>query len=234
MQITRLKFLTTVVAVAMVCTTTRMATGQQTDLAYGLAGEDLLVKPVSMNSSLARSEARLEALEATMAEEEEAAEPEWTEVGCIDQSIWKVSSNNPPGIEILAPATVPMEFAASELVHYLGQILGTPLSVKPSSTGKPRILIEKVTDNDLGDEGYEIRAEGKTARIRGGGDLGVLYGVYEFLRRYGGCRFSGLGPDGELVPGRKEIVATDLPLLRKPKLWYRGPQFTSRGPDGVL
>ncbi|MBI3945178.1 MAG: DUF4838 domain-containing protein, partial [Armatimonadetes bacterium] len=120
-------------------------------------------------------------------------------------------------------------FAASELARYLGQILGKPLSVGAAAAGAPRIVLEKVADKDLGDEGYEFAAEGNTLRLRAGGDLGAVFGVYEFLRRYGGCRFSGLGPDGELVPSRKSVTAEGLPLRRKPKLWYRGPQFSSRG-----
>ena len=114
-----------------------------------------------------------------------------------DRGTWTVSVSSPPGIEIVAPASAPMEFAASELARYLSQILGKPLSVKPTAAGEPRIVIQKVVDKDMDDEWYEILAEGNTLRIRGGGDLGIVYGVYEFLRRYGGCRFSGLGPDGE-------------------------------------
>ncbi|MBI3945614.1 MAG: DUF4838 domain-containing protein, partial [Armatimonadetes bacterium] len=72
---------------------------------------------------------------------------------------------------------------------------------------------------------------GNTLHLRAGGNPGAVFGVYEFLRRYGGCRFSGLGPDGELVPSRTSITAGGLPLRRKPKLWYRGPQLSTTGRD---
>ncbi len=134
---------------------------------------------------------------------------------------WSASRERPPAIEVVAPASAPMQFAASELARYLGRILDAPVAVgAPAAGNQPRIVIEKVADPaPLGDERYTILAEGATLHIRGGGDLGVVFGVYEFLRRYGGCRFSGLGPDGELVPRTERVTATGLPLSRKPLLW---------------
>ncbi len=143
---------------------------------------------------------------------------------------WTAASEAPPAIELVPPASAPMEFAAAELSRYLGRILDKPVSVGPASEGQTRIVIEKVPDpSPMGDESYEISADGSALRLRGGGDPGVVFGAYEFLRRYGGCRFSGLGPDGELVPRRSSVTAEGLPLTRKPTLWYRGPQLMSRG-----
>jgi len=162
-------------------------------------------------------------------------------VGCVGHTVdaasttWTASAERAPAIEVAPPVSTPMGFAAAELARYLGQILGKPVAVGPAGEGQPRIVVEKVPDSSpMGDESYEIAADGAALRLRGGGDLGVVFGAYEFLRRYGGCRFSGLGPDGELVPRRSSITAEGLPLRRKPKLWYRGPQMSSRPPGDRL
>ena len=117
---------------------------------------------------------------------------------------WTATKESLPFVQVEGEVTEPVEYAASELRRYLGRVLGAE---PPGSReeGSPRIVVLKEPDDDLGEEGYELSAEGDTLRIRGGGDAGVVYGVYEFLRRCGGCRFSGLGPDGEHVPRRERI-----------------------------
>lgn len=116
-----------------------------------------------------------------------------------------------------------VSFAAAEWRRYLGLILGADRSQIPG----PRLTLGIVPEPDLGDEGFEIRISDQAAEIRGGGPAGALYGVYEFLRRYGGCQFSGLGPDGEYVPKRDRIEIPAGRLRQKPQLWYRGLQFSS-------
>ena len=138
---------------------------------------------------------------------------------------WEASTRDLPVVVTAAKASPPMAFAAAELKRYLQRILGKPLPAASGDKQRPVIVLSTVTDSDLTDEGYELRAEGKTFHIVGGGDLGLVFGAYEFLRRYGGCRFSDYGPDGEYVPRKTRIVARASPLRRKPKLWYRGLQF---------
>ena len=142
---------------------------------------------------------------------------------------WSISTSKPPVVEVQGDATAPVSFAAAELARYLEQVLGVSLPSACADDG-PRIVLERIGDDDLGDEGYELSAEGNTLRIRGGGDAGVVYGVYEFLRRWCGCRFSGLGPDGEHVPRRGRVEFEGGPVRMKPNLWYRGLQL-SRGSD---
>src|SRR5690606_9245708 len=52
------------------------------------------------------------------------------------------------------------------------------------------------------------------------------FGTYEFLRRFGGCRFSDLGPHGEYVPRKDRFDLESGPLRISPKLRYRGLQFS--------
>ncbi len=135
---------------------------------------------------------------------------------------WQASDSSPPVVLHPADAAPPVQFAAEELRSYLGRILG--VSLAEHSPG-PAIRLQVRSDAELGDEGFEIRAEGANCWITGGAPLGVLFGAYEFLRRCGGCRFSDLGPDGEHVPRRAVIEVPREPLRLKPQLWYRGLQF---------
>ena len=134
---------------------------------------------------------------------------------------WRVTRQRPSSIRLQEEASEPMRFAASELRRYLECVLGAPLH-PPEANHTPCIILEKAPDSALGDEGHELAAEGDALTIRGGGDAGVVYGVYEFLRRCAGCLFSGLGPDGEFVPRRETIEFTGPRLRMKPQLWYRG------------
>ncbi|MGA3328673.1 MAG: DUF4838 domain-containing protein [Terriglobia bacterium] len=93
----------------------------------------------------------------------------------------------------------------------------------------PRILLEDVSRADLGDEGFELVCQGRDLCVRGT-PSGIVYGAFDFLRRYAGCRFSGFGPDAEEVPRRESIQLAAFQSVRKPRLWYRGYQFPWREP----
>jgi len=138
---------------------------------------------------------------------------------------WRVSRDNPPVVVCDVDAPPPVEFAQVELQRYLGQILGAELPEPSASWTGPSIRLSVRRDLDLSDEGYELRGEGKVFHITGGSPLGLVFGTYEFLRRFGGCRFSDLGPDGECVPRRTHLEAEAGPVRMEPKLWYRGHQF---------
>ncbi len=135
-----------------------------------------------------------------------------------------------PGVTVLVENTPAQEavcFARDELARYLGLILGTA-APDPASG---RVALSVTPGAGLTDEGYEIEAGPGRVSIRGGGPAGLVYGVYECLRRHGGCQFSGLGPDGEHVSRRASL---DIPAgvwRREPRLWYRGLQFSGRGDE---
>ena len=139
---------------------------------------------------------------------------------------WRVSAANPPAIVVVGPPSEPMAFAAAELRRYLESILGATLPREAGQEGR-RPVIRLAVRPDVGwaDEAFELAASGNTFSIRGGGDLGLVFGTYEFLRRFGGCRFSDLGADGEHVPRKARIEAEPGPLRMQPRLWYRALQF---------
>lgn len=123
-------------------------------------------------------------------------------------------------------AAEPVRFAAEELKRYLNRVLGP----ESESTDKAaaRLVLREQPAGELGEEGYAFDVEAPdTLVIRGGSGAAVVYGAYEFLRRYAGCRFSGLGPDAEHVPARQDVRVEDTPVRMTPRLWYRGLQFSS-------
>ena len=134
--------------------------------------------------------------------------------------MFKITREAPPRIEVKDNAAEPVQFAADELRQYMGRVLGVELSVKENSDA-PVIRLLETPGTDLGEEGFLISMENGELQIRGGNPRAVLYGVYEFLRRYCGCLFSGLAPDGEYIPGRETIEVPPSPVRMTPRFWYR-------------
>jgi hypothetical protein len=133
-------------------------------------------------------------------------------------AIW--SARQLPQVVSGHSASEPVQFAAQQLQHYLKLVLGGTAS----SGSNVRIALREVNDKDLGDEGFEISSNHQTVTISGA-PLGIVFGTFEFLRRFAGCQFSGLGPECEYVP-RLKSIDVDIPQLRmKPQLWYRAYQF---------
>ena len=90
--------------------------------------------------------------------------------------------------------------AAAELQRYLKQITGRTLPVKTDDkpVGKAELIIGKtareqqgysVERSGLGTDGFCIKRIKSSIVIAGGGERGTIYGVYDFLERYFGCRF---------------------------------------------
>ena len=144
-----------------------------------------------------------------------------------------ISAQNGPFVDCRPNSSEPVAFAASELNRYLAEILGTALPQSASSADTPRIVLKVDESAGLTEEGYEYRVEKNTLHITGGGPLGVVFGAYAFLKDFGGCRFADLGPDGEYVPRKDEIVVDVSRVRREPRLAYRGLQF-SYGEDEEL
>lgn len=76
---------------------------------------------------------------------------------------------------------------------------------------------------DPAEEGFDISPQGQTLTLSGA-PSGIWSGACKFLLRFGGCQFSGLGPDCQHVPRRRQIEVAR-PLRMKPRLRCRGCQF---------
>ena len=94
-------------------------------------------------------------------------------------------------------------FAAKELSDLLSEAFGTkvPVVAKPSGKCFPIYILH---DTQL--ERDDIRIEVKKSDIKIFSGAARVYGVYEFLERYAGCRFYFPGPLGTIVPKRSKLV----------------------------
>src|ERR1043166_8727308 len=108
-----------------------------------------------------------------------------------------------PHIELGGRRTSTTLFAEAELRRYLELIFDKAAQHEPM-----RLKLGVDAQSGLSDEGYAWEFDGGEIRIVAGGDLGLVFGVYAFLRDVCGCRFCGLGTEGEHVPRVRELPAT--------------------------
>lgn len=130
------------------------------------------------------------------------------------------------------------KYAAEELQAFLEKTTGTRLSVITASAGKQTpakgIFIE-IGEPALGDDGFRLRTADGSLRITGG-KRGVLYGVYEILEQYAGCRWyaswHGVFPRKDRVEVPDGLNAVQMPAFRmRQPFWYdvnRNRDFAAR------
>ena len=96
--------------------------------------------------------------------------------------------------------TEPEAFAAEELSRALRELTGANFALITLPQPEPAIIVGSPTyikdkfgidlaAEDVGNEGFIIRTVGKDIVIAGGRPRGTLYGVYDFLERFCGCRW---------------------------------------------
>jgi len=119
------------------------------------------------------------------------------------------------------------QYAASELVSFIRQVANATLPIMTANAsrhagrnlivvGKNSITSELGLDEEidsLGDEGFIIKNFGETIIIAGGRLRGTLYGVYEFLETYLGCRW--YTPDVSNIPVRDKLDLPDEINIKK-------------------
>lgn len=117
----------------------------------------------------------------------------------------------PGEVEIIAPAATENEpghpasdaFAASELSEILGEALATEIPVVQRATGRRKAISIEFDPLFARDDIRIVTTEGGVRIISG---AARVYGVYEFLERFAGCRFYFPGPLGTIVPRRSELL----------------------------
>jgi hypothetical protein len=130
-----------------------------------------------------------------------------------------------PAVELAGSDAEPARFAREELLRYLGMILdGAPQSGAGAAPECRRFLLRVEPGRFDSDEAHSWQAAGDAVEIAAGGELGLLFGVYAFLRDVCGCVFAAPGPEGEWIPQRSPLVLKVSPVRRAPALWYRGIQ----------
>ena len=95
----------------------------------------------------------------------------------------------PACYSILLPedASASARYAAEELRDHICGMTSVLLPIVPQTEG-PAIRIIQTDDGQNGVDGFRIRADGQNVVVSGG-CRGVLYGVYELLESFGGCKW---------------------------------------------
>ncbi|MBO4305297.1 MAG: DUF4838 domain-containing protein [Lentisphaeria bacterium] len=119
--------------------------------------------------------------------------------------------------------------AAKELSYFLGKISGgeCPRIGTAPVAGKYPIYLELTDDKRVEKEGFRITADAKSLRIAGREEVGVLYGVYEVLKKDGGIRWLTPGDDGEYFKVKPTISVKEGVRIKNPDFAWRNLHFVS-------
>jgi hypothetical protein len=137
---------------------------------------------------------------------------------------WALRLTKVPHVSV-AGDSAPQRFAAAELERYLRVLLsGTSDEAAGQAPVCRGIDLRVEPERFESDEAYEWRADGETVTLIAGGDLGLVFAVYAFLRDVCGCIFAAPGPEGEHVPRHRTLAIHVTPTRRAPVLAYRATQ----------
>ncbi len=120
-------------------------------------------------------------------------------------------------------ATPVEQHAASELANFLAKISAgeRPAVGTAPVKGKYPIYLELTEDKRVKEEGLKLSADEKALRIAGNTPVGVLYGVYEVLKRYGGILWLVPGEKGEYFKVKPTITVPEMTYIHNPDFSYR-------------
>ncbi len=151
--------------------------------------------------------------------------------------LFTVTSFSRHRIFIAPDAGEVVSFAAAELQKYLKKISGIMLEIEslPLLGGRNAVILSENPAsfwelNDFISEAEKLREDGtavKSARgglaLAGPNSRGALYAVYSFLEMLG-CRFYGLGEEGEILPNLPVIDIVPMSVIEEPA--FRRRDFT--------
>jgi len=147
--------------------------------------------------------------------------------------------------QIVSPSTAtPAEqFAAEELALFLGKVTGAEFPiVEGGAHNGPAIHIgwterakaAGIDFEQLGDEEWVLKTEGRDLILAGGRPRGTLYAVYEFLESHAGCRW--VSHDLERIPKDPNLMIPPLDERGNPAFRWRELGLYARhdeGPDHI-
>ena len=127
------------------------------------------------------------------------------------------------------------KYAAQELSHFLGKIAnGKAPEVGTSPVaGKYPVCLEVKNDPAMKEESFKIFVNKKGMYITGKEPVGVLYGVYSVLKKYGGIRWLIPGKDGEYYKIKKTISVPEGSYEESPSFVWRDFQIVCTGFSAV-
>ena len=133
-------------------------------------------------------------------------------------------------IVIPASADPAQRYAAEELRNFTERTTGVALPIKEFVSGgtipSKAVVLAAGDGKDpaLGEDGFRLRVKDGRLLVKGGSGRGTLYGVYEILERFAGCRWYSSWHS--VVPKLKRIsVPTDLDETHKPAIAIRIPYW---------
>lgn len=85
--------------------------------------------------------------------------------------------------------TVTETYAASELRDFTEKLTGVRPEIQTNGAAAKAVVIARGDAKQLGEDGFTLKVEKGSLYVRGGSVAGSLYGVYELLERFGGCRW---------------------------------------------
>jgi hypothetical protein len=144
----------------------------------------------------------------------------------LDGDFLKTKDGKPASFNIL-------KLAAEELQYYLMELTDTSVAIVPSDDAKsagglrfrlvtpPAEQVPSPEPDPANLEDVSIKKEGDEVVISGPTRRAVLYGAYEFLNSQG-VRWLFADANGDLVPARKELDLSVLPISYRPPFSTRG------------
>ncbi len=144
---------------------------------------------------------------------------------CSFGAQFKLTENGSPACCIILQenAGLAENHAARELAKYLGIISGgaAPLIVTAPQPGLYPVRLLIGEDAELGDQGYRMKADKDALVISAQKECGILFGVYELLKRHGGIRWLIPGKDGEYFTVKPTISVDSCNQVQKPDFAFR-------------
>ena len=165
--------------------------------------------------------------------------------------VFVLAKDGRPEVTIHIPAWAEAHetFAAGELARYVNKITNAELPVRRGlrRVGRTAVvladlshpaagkLLPKGIGEDLKYDGYRIRTVQGRLYIVSNEPGGLVFGVYEYLRRFCGCAFPDYASHGETIPRAGTLRHGEVDLLDNPACWYRAMQIGVTGePEEVL
>ena len=140
-------------------------------------------------------------------------------------------------VVVPAKASPVLTYAAEELRDFTEKVTGVRLPIVTDAAAVPeKAIVLEVGNVPGGTDGFRLKVEGQRLRIIGESGRGTLYGVYEVLERFAGCRWYAswhtVMPKRERieVPANLDEVQTPAFAMREP-YWYdvtAHPAFAAR------
>ncbi|HTJ13945.1 MAG TPA: DUF4838 domain-containing protein [Dinghuibacter sp.] len=115
--------------------------------------------------------------------------------------------------------------AAAILQRYIARISGATLPIVQDAAGPAIRLGRQVDLSRVRDDGFLIATHGSDLFIAGAHGRATVYGVYDFLDRYLGCKKYDAGP--AYVPHQPTIGIGAIDDLQNPAFFYRETYYPS-------